>query len=116
MTNAQLADLCCRRHHSKRTERIIQQSLVNILVQIPNEQVRADVKLLFVRRCLINTHVRDKPEHLVNMVTFYIGYLQAHLVNSYWFSPKLNLVHDLTSVFSILLRQKFAKAITLVSH
>jgi hypothetical protein len=40
----------------------------------------------------------------------------AHLVNSYRFSPEFDLVHNLTGIFSILFREELAEAISLMSH
>ena len=42
--------------------------------------------------------------------------LLTNLVNPDWFTPKLDLVHNLTGIFRILLRQEFAEAVALVAH
>lgn len=39
-------------HHPKCTERIVQQPLVHILVQISDEEVRTNIQLFFIRRSL----------------------------------------------------------------
>ena len=38
------------------------------------------------------------------------------LVNPDGFSPQFDLVHDLTCIFSVLLGQKLAKAVSLMRH
>ncbi len=47
-------DLCRRRHHTKSAEGVVQQSFIDVLVQISNEQIGPDVKLLLIRRCLVS--------------------------------------------------------------
>lgn len=77
---------------SYRTERakcVIQRVLVDHLVQCANEEVRADVQCLLV---------------------------VTSLVDSYWLSVQLYLVHDLAGVLGIVFRQELAEPETLVSH
>lgn len=40
------------RHHAEGTEGVVEQTFVHIFVKVSDEQVRADVELFFVRRCL----------------------------------------------------------------
>lgn len=40
--------------------------------------------------------------------------LKAHLVNTNWFSPELDLIHDLTGILGVLFRQKLAEPETLM--
>ena len=38
------------------------------------------------------------------------------LVNPYGFAPQFDLIHNLTCVFSVLLSQKLAETVALMSH
>lgn len=49
--------LCCGGHNAECAECVIQKSLVDVLVQVSDEQIRSDIKLLLVRGCLENTGV-----------------------------------------------------------
>ena len=49
---ARSTHLCSRRHHSKCTEGVIKQPLIDVFVQRPYEEIRAHVKLLLIRRGL----------------------------------------------------------------
>jgi len=96
---------CTKTHKS-----IIQHSLIDIRIQIPNEQIRTDIQLFPITRCLPSLITsasvlmsRTKRE-------------ETHLVDTNGFTVKFDLIHDFTRIIRVLLGQELAKPISLMSH
>lgn len=77
------------RNSSKRRERIVQRLLIRARVEVSDEQVCSNIKLLLV---------------------------VARFVDTDRLSKQLNLVHDLASVVRVFLGQEFAEPEALVLH
>lgn len=73
--------------HAKGTERVVEQFLVYLRVQIADEDVSAHIQVFVVRRGLINSN---------------------------WFAIKLNHIHDFNGIVGILFTEELHEAITLM--